>query len=124
MKISFQWHLALLSLSPLILPFITFSVFDYSYRDYVQSWYGQLSRDEGQLHQMLSEDFWEVIKQLRGHLADIDVVDLVCNNTVKSVHAHFCDLKTANTRYGVCFLPYGVEPMSDGKGEKKLSTRK
>ncbi|XP_012691311.2 sorting nexin-25-like isoform X2 [Clupea harengus] len=85
-------------------------VFDYSYRDYVQSWYGQLSRDEGQLHQMLSEDFWEVIKQLRGHLADIDVVDLVCNNTVKSVHAHFCDLKTANTRQEELPKPFALHP--------------
>lgn len=74
-------------------------VFDYSYRDYVLSWYVPLSRDEGQLYQMLSEDFWEMAKQLRGRLADVDMVNVVCNDTVKTLHAHFCDLKTANTRY-------------------------
>ncbi|CDQ81700.1 unnamed protein product [Oncorhynchus mykiss] len=73
-------------------------VFDYSYRDYVLSWYVPLSRDEGQLYQMLSEDFWEMAKQLRGRLADVDMVNVVCNDTVKTLHAHFCDLKTANTR--------------------------
>ncbi|XP_063074669.1 sorting nexin-25-like isoform X2 [Engraulis encrasicolus] len=74
-------------------------VFDYSYRDYVQSWYGRLSRDEGHLYQMLSEDFWEVIRQLRGRLADIDLVDLVCNDVVRTLYAHFCDLKTASTSH-------------------------
>ncbi|CAB1325122.1 unnamed protein product [Coregonus sp. 'balchen'] len=56
-------------------------VFDYSYRDYVLSWYVPLSRDEGQLYQMLSEDFWEMAKQLRGRLADVDMVNVVCNDT-------------------------------------------
>ncbi|CAB1336974.1 unnamed protein product, partial [Coregonus sp. 'balchen'] len=56
-------------------------VFDYSYRDYILSWYVPLSRDEGQLYQMLSEDFWEMAKQLRGRLADIDMVNVVCNDT-------------------------------------------
>ncbi|XP_051506282.1 sorting nexin-25-like isoform X2 [Myxocyprinus asiaticus] len=73
-------------------------VFDYSYRDYILSWYVPLSRDEGQLYQMLSEDFWEMTKQLRMHLTDLDVVNLVCNDTVKTLHTHFCDLKAANTR--------------------------
>nr|XP_006630165.1 PREDICTED: sorting nexin-25 isoform X1 [Lepisosteus oculatus] len=73
-------------------------VFDYSYRDYVLSWYVELSRDEGQLYHMLSEDFWEIARQLRTRLAGIDVVSLVCNDTVKTLHAHFCDLKAANTR--------------------------
>ncbi|CAM4618347.1 unnamed protein product [Leuciscus chuanchicus] len=73
-------------------------VFDYSYRDYILSWYVPLSRDEGQLYQMLSEDFWEMTKQLRMRLSEVDVVNLVCNDTVKTLHTHFCDLKAANTR--------------------------
>lgn len=75
------------------------SVFDYSYRDYILSWYVPLSRDEGQLYQMLAEDFWEMTKQLRTRLSEVDVVNVVCNNMVKSLHAHFCDLKASNTRY-------------------------
>lgn len=73
-------------------------VFDYSYRDYILSWYVPLSRDEGQLYQMLSEDLWEMTKQLRSRLAEVDMVNLVCNDIVKSLLAHFCDLKAANTR--------------------------
>ncbi|XP_071412425.1 sorting nexin-25 isoform X1 [Pithys albifrons albifrons] len=73
-------------------------VFDYSYRDYILSWYGQLSRDEGQLYQLLSEDFWEIAKQLRQRLSHIDVVKVVCSDVVKALHSHFCDLKAANAR--------------------------
>lgn len=73
-------------------------MFDYSYRDYILSWYVPLSRDEGQLYQMLSEDFWEMTKQLRMRLSEVDVVNLVCNDTVKTLHTHFCDLKAANSR--------------------------
>lgn len=76
-----------------------FAVFDYSYRDYILSWYVPLSRDEGQLYQMLSEDFWEMTKQLRMRLSEVDVVNLVCNDTVKTLHTHFCDLKAANSRW-------------------------
>lgn len=74
-------------------------MFDYSYRDYILSWYVPLSRDEGQLYQMLSEDFWEMTKQLRMRLSEVDVVNLVCNDTVKTLHTHFCDLKAANSRW-------------------------
>ncbi|KAL2098079.1 hypothetical protein ACEWY4_007286 [Coilia grayii] len=85
-------------------------VFDYSYRDYVESWYGRLSRDEGHLYQMLSEDFWEVIRQLRGRLADIDLVDLVCNDTVRTLYAHFCDLKMASKSQEDLPRPFALHP--------------
>ncbi|MGH0167984.1 UNVERIFIED_CONTAM: hypothetical protein FKN15_059370 [Acipenser sinensis] len=75
----------------------TQGVFDYSYRDYVLSWYVGLSKDEGQLYHMLSEDFWEVAKQLRNRLSHIDVVRVVCIDSVKILHTHFYDLKAANT---------------------------
>ncbi|XP_041080005.1 sorting nexin-25-like isoform X2 [Polyodon spathula] len=73
-------------------------VFDYSYRDYVLSWYVELSKDEGHLYHMLSEDFWEVAKRLRNRLSYVDIVRVVCIDTVKMLHTHFCDLKAANTR--------------------------
>ncbi|XP_074128981.1 sorting nexin-25 [Sminthopsis crassicaudata] len=73
-------------------------VFDYSYRDYILSWYGNLSRDEGQLYHLLSEDFWEVAKQLRHRLSHVDVVKVVCSDVVKTLLTHFCDLKAAQAR--------------------------
>ncbi|KAJ8383449.1 hypothetical protein AAFF_G00220450 [Aldrovandia affinis] len=85
-------------------------VFDYSYRDYLLSWYVTLSRDEGQLYQMLSEDLWEMVKQLRSRLADVDVVTVVCNDIVKTLHAHFCDLKAANTRQEEQPRPFLLHP--------------
>ncbi|XP_057553085.1 sorting nexin-25 isoform X1 [Hippopotamus amphibius kiboko] len=74
-------------------------VFDYSYRDYVLSWYGSLSRDEGQLYHLLSEDFWEVARQLRHRLSHVDMVKVVCNDVVRALLTHFCDLKAANARH-------------------------
>ncbi|KAM9662943.1 sorting nexin-25 isoform 2-T2 [Morphnus guianensis] len=85
-------------------------VFDYSYRDYILSWYGQLSRDEGQLYQLLSEDFWEIAKQLRQRLSHIDVVKVVCNDVVKALLSHFCDLKGANTRQEDPPRPFLLHP--------------
>lgn len=85
-------------------------VFDYSYRDYILSWYVPLSRDEGQLFQMLTEDFWEMSRQLRGRLANMDLVNLVCNDTVKTLHTHFCDLKIASTRMEDPPRPFLLHP--------------
>ncbi|KAG7461818.1 hypothetical protein MATL_G00195220 [Megalops atlanticus] len=85
-------------------------VFDYSYRDYILPWYTPLSRDEGQLYQMLSEDFWQMVKQLRTRLADVDVVNVVCNDTVKTLHTHFCHLKAADSRQEEPPKPFALHP--------------
>ncbi|XP_043920860.1 sorting nexin-25 [Protopterus annectens] len=73
-------------------------VFDYGYRDYILTWYGELSRDEGQLYHMLSEDFWEVSRQLHNRLSHMDIVKVVCIDMVKALHSHFCNLKPLNSR--------------------------
>uniref|UniRef100_A0A8C8SH08 Sorting nexin 25 n=1 Tax=Pelusios castaneus TaxID=367368 RepID=A0A8C8SH08_9SAUR len=85
-------------------------VFDYSYRDYILSWYGHLSRDEGQLYHLLSEDFWEIAKQLRQRLSHTDVVTVVCNDVVKALLTHFCDLKAANARQEEQPRPFLLHP--------------
>ncbi|KAM6149879.1 sorting nexin-25 isoform 2-T2 [Erethizon dorsatum] len=74
-------------------------VFDYSYRDYVLSWYRNLSKDEGQLYHLLLEDFWEIVKQLHHRMSHVDVVKVVCNEVVRALLTHFCDLKAANPRH-------------------------
>lgn len=79
--------------------FSLFPVFDYAYRDYILSWYLPLSRDEGQLYSMLSEDWWQMIGQLRSRLADIDLVNVVCYDSIRILHTHFTDLKSASLRY-------------------------
>ncbi|XP_077135722.1 sorting nexin-25 isoform X4 [Ranitomeya variabilis] len=85
-------------------------VFDYSYRDYILSWYGDLSKDDGQLYHLLSEDFWELSRQLRCRLAHIDIVKVVCNDVVKNLLTHFCDLKAANTRQDEQPRPFALHP--------------
>ncbi|XP_073498655.1 sorting nexin-25 isoform X2 [Phyllobates terribilis] len=85
-------------------------VFDYSYRDYILSWYGDLSKDGGQLYHLLSEDFWELSRQLRCRLAHIDIVKVVCNDVVKNLLTHFCDLKAANTRQDEQPRPFALHP--------------
>ncbi|XP_032656235.1 sorting nexin-25 isoform X4 [Chelonoidis abingdonii] len=85
-------------------------VFDYSYRDYILSWYGHLSKDEGQLYHLISEDFWEIAKQLRQRLSHIDVVKVVCSDVVKTLLTHFCDLKAANARQEEQPRPFLLHP--------------
>ncbi|XP_068134800.1 sorting nexin-25 isoform X2 [Hyperolius riggenbachi] len=85
-------------------------VFDYSYRDYILSWYGDLSKDDGQLYHLLLDDFWELSRQLRSRLAHIDVVKMVCSDVVKNLLTHFCDLKAANTRQDEQPRPFALHP--------------
>nr|XP_006128546.1 sorting nexin-25 isoform X5 [Pelodiscus sinensis] len=93
-------------------------VFDYSYRDYILSWYGHLSKDEGQLYHLLSEDFWEVAKQLRQRLSHIDIVKVVCNDVVKTLLTHFCDLKAANARQEEQPRPFLLHPCLTNSDEE------
>ncbi|KAJ0050382.1 hypothetical protein NL108_018471 [Boleophthalmus pectinirostris] len=74
-------------------------VFDLAYRDYILSWYVPLSQDEGQLYSMLSDDWWQMMAQLRSRLAHIDVVNVVCYDSIRILHTHFTDLKAASARY-------------------------
>ncbi|XP_042275463.1 sorting nexin-25 [Thunnus maccoyii] len=85
-------------------------VFDYAYRDYILSWYIPLSRDEGQLYSMLSEDWWQMIGQLRSRLADIDLVNVVCYDSIRILHTHFTDLKAASARPDECSRPFPLHP--------------
>ncbi|OCT99570.1 sorting nexin-25 [Xenopus laevis] len=85
-------------------------VFDYSYRDYILSWYGNLTKDDGQLYHFLSDDFWELARQLRSRLTHIDVVRVVCNDVVKNLLAHFCELKAASTRQDEQPRPFALHP--------------
>ena len=80
-------------------------MFDYSYRDYILSWYGSLSRDEGQLYHLLLEDFWEIAKQIRHRPSHVDVVK-VCNDVVKALLTYFSDLKAANARHEEQLRPF------------------
>lgn len=85
-------------------------VFDYAYRDYILSWYVPLSRDEGQLYSMLSEDWWQMIGHLRSRLADVDVVKVVCYDSIRILHTHFTDLKAASARPEECARPFPLHP--------------
>ncbi|XP_023279130.1 sorting nexin-25 [Seriola lalandi dorsalis] len=85
-------------------------VFDFAYRDYILSWYIPLSRDEGQLYSMLSEDWWQMIGQLRSRLADIDLVNVVCYDSIRILHTHFTDLKAASARPEECARPFPLHP--------------
>uniref|UniRef100_A0A8C6K840 Sorting nexin 25 n=1 Tax=Nothobranchius furzeri TaxID=105023 RepID=A0A8C6K840_NOTFU len=89
---------------------ILFLVFDYAYRDYILSWYAPLSRDEGQLYSMLLEDWWQMIDQLKSRLADIDLVNVVCNDSIRILHSHFTDLKAASARPEEVARPFPLHP--------------
>ncbi|XP_072296149.1 sorting nexin-25 [Eucyclogobius newberryi] len=85
-------------------------VFDFAYRDYILSWYVPLSHDEGQLYSMLSEDWWQMMAQLRGRLAHIDVVNVVCYDSIRVLHTHFTGLKAAAARPEECARPFPLHP--------------
>lgn len=98
-------------------------VFDYAYRDYILSWYTPLSHDEGQLHSMLSDDWRQVIGQLRSRLADIDVVNVVCYDIIRILHTHFTDLKAASARPEECARPFPLHPCLVGADSEQAFLR-
>lgn len=85
-------------------------VFDLTYRDYILSWYVPLSHDEGQLYSMLTEDWWQVMARLRSRLAHIDLVSVVCYDSIRVLHTHFTDLKAASARPEECARPFPLHP--------------
>uniref|UniRef100_A0AAX7UBX5 Sorting nexin 25 n=1 Tax=Astatotilapia calliptera TaxID=8154 RepID=A0AAX7UBX5_ASTCA len=102
---------AVVGVSSYILPVVTsFEMFDYAYRDYILSWYIPLSHDEGQLYSMLSEDWWQMIGQLRSRLAEIDLVNVVCYDSIRILHTHFTDLKAASARPEEVARPFPLHP--------------
>ncbi|XP_064198167.1 sorting nexin-25 [Anguilla rostrata] len=48
--------------------------------------------------------------QALGPLAAVDVVNVVCNDIVKTLHTHFCNLKAANTRQEDPPRPFPLHP--------------
>uniref|UniRef100_A0A8C6K5Z6 Sorting nexin 25 n=1 Tax=Nothobranchius furzeri TaxID=105023 RepID=A0A8C6K5Z6_NOTFU len=82
----------------------------YEAQDYILSWYAPLSRDEGQLYSMLLEDWWQMIDQLKSRLADIDLVNVVCNDSIRILHSHFTDLKAASARPEEVARPFPLHP--------------
>lgn len=85
-------------------------VFDYAYRDYILSWYVPLSHDEGQLYSMLTDDWWQVMSRLRSRLTRIDLVSVVCYDSIRVLHTHFTDLKAASARPEECARPFPLHP--------------
>ncbi|KAE8286289.1 Sorting nexin-25 [Larimichthys crocea] len=51
-----------------------------------------------------------MIGQLRSRLADIDLVNVVCYDTIRILHTHFTDLKAASARPEECARPYPLHP--------------
>ncbi|XP_076809566.1 sorting nexin-25-like isoform X2 [Clavelina lepadiformis] len=72
---------------------IMHNVFEYTYRDYVETWYSKVSSDRGNFHKMIRADYWVVVKAFSERLAKVDTVNLIMNRFVKCVHEHMDELK-------------------------------
>nr|CAB3266459.1 sorting nexin-25 [Phallusia mammillata] len=73
-------------------------IFEYTYRDYVEIWYGKVSADRGNFHKMIRADYWDVVKAFTERLAKLDTVNLLMNRFVNQALDHFKELKiTAKT---------------------------
>ncbi|KAJ0050383.1 hypothetical protein NL108_018472 [Boleophthalmus pectinirostris] len=59
---------------------------------------------------MLSDDWWQMMAQLRSRLAHIDVVNVVCYDSIRILHTHFTDLKAASARPEECARPFPLHP--------------
>nr|XP_026696627.1 sorting nexin-25 isoform X2 [Ciona intestinalis] len=72
---------------------IVHRVFEYTYRDYVETWYAQVSADHGNLHKMIRADYWDVVKAFSERLSKLDTVNLTMKRFPTCLLHHFEQLK-------------------------------
>lgn len=67
-------------------------IFEYTFRDYVETWYSTVSNDRGTLHKLVRSDFWETYDVFTKRLAKVDVINLVMNRYTKELLKYFREL--------------------------------
>ncbi|XP_033743124.1 sorting nexin-25-like [Pecten maximus] len=70
-------------------------VIDLSLRDFVLTWYEDLSKDQESLLTAIKGDVWIVIKQLSTRLSKVDMMKLITQDVVEKLHSHFTEIRTA-----------------------------
>lgn len=67
-------------------------IFEYTFRDYVETWYATVSNDRGTLHKLVKSDFWETYDVFTKRLAKVDVINLVMNRYTKELLKYYREL--------------------------------
>ncbi|KAL3879426.1 hypothetical protein ACJMK2_031724 [Sinanodonta woodiana] len=67
-------------------------------RDFVLSWFQDLSRDQETMLTSLKADIWQVITALSTSFSKLDLVKLVTNDAVNRLNTHFRDIRLATKR--------------------------
>jgi len=69
-------------------------LFDYSYRDFVEIWYAQVSYDEGKFHKMLCNDYWQMVASISKRLQNVDFLHLIMCKYTRVLTEYFTELRT------------------------------
>ncbi|KAK3599208.1 hypothetical protein CHS0354_012814 [Potamilus streckersoni] len=67
-------------------------------RDFVLSWFQDLSRDQETMLTFLKADMWQMIETLSTKFSKLDLVKLVTNDAVNRLNTHFRDIRLATKR--------------------------
>lgn len=70
-------------------------VIDLSLRDFVLTWYEDLSKDQESLLTAIMGDVWIIIKRLSARLSKVDMMKLITQDVVEKLHSHFTEIRTA-----------------------------
>nr|XP_039256682.1 sorting nexin-25-like [Styela clava] len=71
-------------------------IFEYTFRDFVETWYATVSNDHGRLHKLVKADFWEAYRYFSKHLSKVDITHLVMDRFVKTLVQYFKELSASD----------------------------
>ncbi|XP_014666019.1 PREDICTED: sorting nexin-25-like isoform X2 [Priapulus caudatus] len=67
-------------------------------RDYVISWYQEISNDTNEFSKVLEADVWEMLQQLTKKSRDIDKVQVISQDVVQKLCDHFRSIRHCSSR--------------------------
>ncbi|XP_062594702.1 sorting nexin-25-like isoform X2 [Saccostrea cucullata] len=73
-------------------------VLDLIMRDYIMSWYADLSKDHEAFLSSLRSDIWVMIESLTNRLKKIDKMKLITEDVILKIHKHFQEIREYRKR--------------------------
>ncbi|KAJ8298069.1 hypothetical protein KUTeg_024600 [Tegillarca granosa] len=75
-------------------------VMDLIVRDFILTWYRDLSRDQDTFVNAVRSDMWELVETVSGRLTKIDKMKFITSDVVQKIQSHFTDIRHATKRDG------------------------
>lgn len=73
-------------------------VMDFVVRDFILTWYKDLSRDQDTFVNAVRSDMWELVENVSSRLTKVDKMKFITSDVIHKIHTHFTDIRHATKR--------------------------